>query len=225
MEQDDLLKKLQDLLQEAGPGQRIPSERQLAEQWEVSRTALRHRLRMLEAMGALERRGSAGTFTHIMEPHNVAVALQTGLRASALGSASAFESVRVALERQAARLAALKRRPVAMAHVEEAVLRMEAADSAEQLYEADIDFHRSLFHASGDGALIFLSEAVSDLIARSVTERRTRMRKLATDREEMCTVHRNILEAINTGNPTTAMGAVDDHFDRINTGDGALQPK
>ena len=41
-----------------------------------------------------------------MQPHDVAIALQTGLQASALGSAESFQFVRVGLERQAARLAA-----------------------------------------------------------------------------------------------------------------------
>lgn len=213
--EDDLLRKLRDLLQEAGPGQRIPSERELAQRWGTSRTALRHRLRMLEAMGALQRRGAAGTFTHVMQPHDVAIALQTGLQASALGSAESFQFVRVGLERQAARLAAQKRRPVDIAHVENAVLRMEAADSGQEMYEADLDFHRSLFKASGDAALIFFSEAVGDLIARSVTERRARMEKLEHDRDEMCSLHRKILDAINDQDPAAAMNAMDNHFDRI----------
>lgn len=215
MVDDDLLQKLLDLIQEAGPGQRIPSERELVKRWGTSRSALRNRLRVLEAMGALERRGAAGTYTQVMKPQHVAAALQTGLHASILGSPSSFQSVRVALEREAARLAAQHRRPVAIAHAEEALMRMEDASTAQQMYEADVDFHRALFQASGNAGLIFLSEAVGDLIARSVTERRGRMQKLSEDKEEMRTLHRNILEAVNSGNPEAAMNSIDNHFDRL----------
>jgi len=123
--------------------------------------------------------------------------------------------VRVALEREAARLAAQHRRPVAIAHVEEAVMRMEDAPTAQQMYEADVDFHRALFQASGNAGLIFLSEAVGDLIAQSVTERRGRMQKLSEDKEEMRVLHRNILEAVQSGDSEAAMHSIDNHFDRL----------
>ena len=215
MSDDNLLDRLLELVDEVGPDQRIPSERDLAERWGCSRTALRDRLRMLEAMGALERKGAGGTYTRVMKPQDVAVALRTGLHASALSSATAFQSVRVALEREAARLAATAGKPVPIAHVEEAVMRMEAATDPDELYAADLEFHKALFQASGDAALIFLSEAVGDLIAQSVTERRARMRTLSSDAEVLRSLHRNILDALKSGSPGEAMNAMDEHFARI----------
>lgn len=215
MSDDDLFERLLRLVGEVGPDHRIPSERDLAEQWGCSRTALRDRLRMLEAMGALERKGAGGTYTRVMKPGDVAMALQTGLHASALSSAAAFQSVRIALEREAARLAAIGGKPVPIAHVEEAVLKMETATHPDELYAADMDFHRALFQASGDAALIFLSEAVGDLIARSVTERRARMQTLSSDKEVLRTLHRNILDALKSRNSTAAMQAIDEHFARV----------
>lgn len=215
MSDDLLLGRLLDLVAEVGPDQRIPPERELAERWGCSRPALRDRLRILEAMGALERKGSGGTYTRVMTPRDVSVALKTGLHASALSSAAAFQSVRVALEREAARLAAAVGKPVPIAHVEEAVLRMEAATDPDDLYAADLEFHKALFRASGDAALIFLSEAVGDLVAQSVTERRARMRKLSADTEVLRSLHRNILEALKSGSPSDAMDAMDEHFARI----------
>jgi GntR family transcriptional repressor for pyruvate dehydrogenase complex len=212
---DDLFDRLLSLVGEVGPDQRIPSERDLAEQWGCSRTALRDRLRKLEAMGALERKGAGGTYTRVMKPGDVAMVLQTGLHASALSSPAAFQSVRVALEREAARIAAIWGKPVPIAHVEEAVLRMESATHPDELYAADMDFHRALFQASGDAGLIFLSEAVGDLIARSVTERRARMQTLSSDAEVLRTLHRNILDALKSRSPTAAMQAMDEHFARV----------
>jgi DNA-binding FadR family transcriptional regulator len=212
---DELLSKVLALIEEVGPGGRIAPERELSERLHASRTALRSRLRMLEAVGALERRGSAGTFARTMAPGDVADALRIGLAASPLASGEAFQSVRVALERQAAKQAAEQIHPVPLAYAEEAVMRMERSEEPEELYEADLDFHRHLFQASGDKALIFFAEAVSDLLAASVTARRERMRALSSDVEEMRTLHRGILDAIKQRDPEAAMTAVDRHFDRI----------
>jgi len=214
---DELLNKLLVLIEEVGPGGRIPPERELSELLRASRTALRSRLRMLEAVGALERRGSAGTYARTMAPGDVADALRLGLAASPLASGESFQSVRVALERQAAKQAAEQAHPVPVAYAEEAVMRMERSVDPEELYEADLDFHRYLFQASGDKALIFFSDAVGDLLAASVTARRERMRALSSDVEEMRTLHRDILDAIKRQDAAEAMKAVDRHFDHIDT--------
>jgi GntR family transcriptional regulator len=59
---------LRNLLQEAGmsSGDRIPSERELADRFGISRMTVRKALNQLVASGQLERRGTAGTF--IPEP-------------------------------------------------------------------------------------------------------------------------------------------------------------
>lgn len=215
--EDDLLLKLLELMEKAGADQRIPSERELVAQWGSSRTALRHRLRMLEAMGALERKGSAGTYTRTVKPHDMAAALKIGLHSSALSSPLAFQPVRVALERQAAKMAAEDFKPVPVAHAEEAVMRMEKSTSPDELYAADIDFHQAIFRASGDPALLFFASAVGDLIADSVSSRRARMLRLADDVDEMRLLHRAILEAVKDKDPAKAMAAMDHHFDRIDS--------
>lgn len=215
MAEDELMQRLLDLVSELGPGQRVPAERQLEDDWGVSRAALRHRLRLLEAMGAVERRGSAGTFTRILQPVDVAAILRVGLNASDLADAAAFRSLRAALETEAALLAARKGRPVPVAHIEEAVLRMESAEDAKTLYEADLAFHQALFKACGDPGLIFFYEALADLFTRSVAERRLRMNTLSSDVEMMRTLHRAILEAVKSRDESAAAGAMREHFDRI----------
>ncbi|HYI34838.1 MAG TPA: hypothetical protein VEX88_15370 [Glaciibacter sp.] len=52
-----------------------------------------------------------------------------------------------------------------------------------------------MFHASGDEALIFFSEAISNLLAASVAARRQRVLALAPDIDEMRFLHRSVLDA------------------------------
>lgn len=212
---DPLLTALLQIVEDTGPGGRIPPERELAELVGASRTAVRSRLRELESAGALERRGSAGTFARTMAPRDVAEALRLGLSASPLGKGEAFQTIRVALERQAAKMAATRQSPVPIAYAEEAVLQMESTTDATHLYEADLAFHRSLFRASGDDALIFFSEAIGDLLTASVVLRRQRMMALESDIEEMRMLHRSILEAVKSGDANASMAAMDRHFEHI----------
>jgi DNA-binding GntR family transcriptional regulator len=65
--------------------------------------------------------------------------------------------------------------------------------------------------------LIFFSSAVGDLIADSVSSRRSRMLRLANDVDEMRVLHRAILEAVKAKDPAAAMAAMDGHFDRIDS--------
>lgn len=215
MGQDELLERLLAFISELGPDQRIPAERQLGDEWGVSRGALRHRLRLLEAMGVLERRGSAGTFTKTLQPSDVATILRVGLNASELADPASFRPIRAALEIEASLLAARNAAPVPVAYIEEAVLAMEAADDLQTMYEADLDFHRALFKACGDPGLQFFYAALQDLVVKSVSERRIRMYTLAADVELMRTLHRNILVAIQSHDEDAAVAAMRDHFDRI----------
>jgi GntR family transcriptional repressor for pyruvate dehydrogenase complex len=193
------------------PGQRLPSEREQAQQLGVSRTALRDRLRYLESMGILERRTGAGTFVRGLRPETVTESLALGLMASQITLSSLY-SVRVALERQAAIEAALAQNPVSTAYMAAAVQRMERTDDGEELYAADVAFHRALFVASDSPALQFIGDALSGVLSRSVRQRQDRIQQLTHDRDHIRLLHREIYEAIAAADPTAAMRAVDEHF-------------
>ncbi|MFJ2034188.1 FadR/GntR family transcriptional regulator [Streptosporangium sp. NPDC087985] len=57
-----VLSQLQDVVDQLQPGDRLGSERELAEKLKVSRVSVREALRALESMGKVEIRRSAGTF-------------------------------------------------------------------------------------------------------------------------------------------------------------------
>ncbi|MFI6628637.1 GntR family transcriptional regulator [Nonomuraea fuscirosea] len=95
------------MIRELGKGARMPPERELAERLGVSRGALRDRLRLLEGFGVLSRRQGSGTYVRRLAPEGLEFALDLALSASHL-SIESLHSVRVALERQAARKAALR---------------------------------------------------------------------------------------------------------------------
>jgi len=211
---DRIFESLVELHGRLGPGKRLPAERALAEEWGISRVTLRDRVRQLEALGLLEKRGTAGTFTRDIDPTDLARLLSVGFRATPLADAATFESVRIALDRQAVLLAAERREPVPLAYAEKAVRVMESSADPDALLAADRAFHRSLIEASGDRGLIFFAEAVDDLIAQSLAARGSGSHRLE-HREAFVTMHRRLLDAVTGGDRHTVLDAVQHHYDDL----------
>ncbi len=224
---DPVLQALLELASTLRTGDRLPAERDLALQLSVSRGALRDRIQTLEAMGLVERRVGSGAFIRSIGPETVAAILSLGALSSGLTVAS-MQPVRVALERQAAKDAASRSLPAPTAIMATMVKRMSQTDDPDELYEADIRFHRALFEASDSPALIFFSQALAAVLSQSVEQRRARMLSLQDDVELMTAVHGDICKAIVAGDERAAMDAVDRHFAVIsaNSGDrGRSVPK
>ncbi|WP_162144868.1 FadR/GntR family transcriptional regulator [Arthrobacter castelli] len=198
-----LVKQIKDMK----PGDRLLSERELAEDLGVSRTALRDRVGRLQSMGILERRGRAGTFVVGLRPETISEVLMLGLMASDL-TVESIVTVRVALERQAAIEAAGSHDHVSIAHMAVAVDSMEATDDGERLRQADLDFHQALFEASGSKALQFFSQVLSQVLAETIQSL-----SLSKDRLTMRKVHRDILEAVQAQDHDAVLAAIDQHFE------------
>lgn len=75
----DIIGELQSLIKEQGIqyGDKLPSERHLAEQLQVSRTAVREALRSMELLGLIETRRGEGTFLSDFKKHQLVEVLST----------------------------------------------------------------------------------------------------------------------------------------------------
>ena len=203
------------LIRQLAPGDRLPGERELATTLNVSRAALRDRLSQLEGLGVLERRTGSGTYVRGLEAANLTSALDLAVSASRL-SLSALNSVRVALERQAAREAARLAEPVPIAYMRKAVKTMEEPTAGDpDIFQADLSFHRALFNAAANPALSFFADALRGVLKEDLAKRRERMRLLPDDRQMMIDVHLAIYDAVQSGDEEAAMQAIDHHFDII----------
>ncbi|MBU2698476.1 MULTISPECIES: FadR/GntR family transcriptional regulator [Pimelobacter] len=214
---DPLSVALAELIQGIQPGDRLPSERDLAVRLDVSRTALRDRLGMLEGLGVLRRRTGAGTFVETLRPDALAFALNLAISSSHLPLAS-LESVRIALERQAAAEAARRADPVLIAYMKRAIDTMAATELSADVLVADRAFHQSLLRAAGNPSLTFFAEALSNVLTKDLAERSERLsqERLSTSRQALLVDHHTrIYDAIVAGDPDAAMRAVDEHFDAI----------
>lgn len=190
------------------PGQKLPSERELAERFQVSRASLREAIRALEMEGLVVIRPGAGTFVS-EEGFDAAMdVLANRLLAEREELADVME-LRLVLEPQITALAAQRATPADFDRLE-AILQ----DQAEQIQRgetgvvADTAFHSAVAAASHNRALERLSITLVEILAP------VRDESLQTTERSYWSMesHRIVLEAIRAGDADVARQAMIDHI-------------
>ncbi|MBX9457018.1 MAG: FadR family transcriptional regulator [Rhizobium sp.] len=149
------------------PGEKLPTEQQLADRFGVSRNVLREAVAKLRADGVVETRQGIGTF--ILEPEKRqvvridAATLQDGENMERL-----FE-LRCVLETEAASLAAVRGGDADLARIKAAVDRMGGEERWEEgSIDADLEFHREIARATGNGFFFTFITFIGERIRGSI---------------------------------------------------------
>jgi DNA-binding FadR family transcriptional regulator len=147
-------------------GERLPSEAELARQFDVSRTTVREALRSLSTENLIRKIPGAGggSFVRSVDHSSLTEALGESMsNLLALGNID-FEEValvRQHLEVPAVRLAATHRSPDDLAHLQDIVARQKVISVEDPTVpELDKDFHGTIANASGNRVLASLIVAV-----------------------------------------------------------------
>lgn len=189
------------------PGDRLPTERELAREMGVSRPTVRAGLRSLAAMGLLQARRGAGTFipeapTLDSEPLSLLAALHDF-------SVDEIFEARSVLEVSAVGLSAQRATPDQTAGMAELLAGMFAAlDDPQAFLVQDVRFHRAVAAGSNNSVLAALVEMVSALLY----ERRRTTVERARDLRESAEMHRRIYECIRRRDSAAARAAMADHL-------------
>ncbi|MFC4223518.1 FadR/GntR family transcriptional regulator [Lysinibacter cavernae] len=142
-------------------GQKLPGETTLAAQLEVGRSTVREAIRELSGKGMLESRQGSGVFVTALEPNDD---VEASLRAADI---LMVIEARIAIEAEAARLAAQRRTPSDLRAITKALADRGDADSAatpsgstvETYVDIDMAFHRAVIRASHNPVLEDLFDA------------------------------------------------------------------
>lgn len=190
---------------------RLPTERQLAETFGISRRSVRRALEVLEAEGLVWRRQGAGTFA--------------GPRPDTLGDYpdsnpdfSEVMEVRLRLEPQLAQLAALRATTADVARMRDILGRLDATDDADGRELWDSALHREIARAAGNKFFLAIFDSMDqarhDEAWRALRERaRSRANLSQTMRQ-----HRDLVDAIADHDPVRAGAAMRAHLVALHDG-------
>jgi GntR family transcriptional repressor for pyruvate dehydrogenase complex len=195
------------------PGALLPSQGALAEQLGVSRLVIREATRTLEARGLLETAQGRRLAVAAPGPAALSHLLDLAIRRD---SDALFEliEVRLAIEVQAARLAAERSTDADVRAMDSAIAAMEelSEDDLDGLVRVDLDFHVGLVRAAGNDLLRLLVEALAEPLraSRRQSFRGLRNRGLALD--VVVSAHRRILDGVRARDDGAAARAMADHL-------------
>ncbi|MFB8004328.1 FadR/GntR family transcriptional regulator [Nocardia sp. NPDC056000] len=181
-------------------GHRLPGETTLAAQLGVGRSTLREAIRELAGRGVLESRQGAGVFVTSLD---VAEDWDTVLRRADI---AAVIEARIAIEAEAAALAAARRTPADLRNILRALTaRAEADASIEALVDADTAFHRTVVVAAHNDILLEMFNAFVPRLRRSMIDM-LRIRPIA-DPPADHHAHEDLYVAIRARKPDVAATA------------------
>ena len=193
-------------------GDQLPSERELAEQFTVSRIAVREAVKALQEKGLVEIRPGRGTFIVNGMPDKVRASLSLLMMfGSAEGSANLVE-VREILEPEIAALAATRITQEQISAMSEAVEIMEQAlDNVDTFVEADLDFHLALAQATQNPLIPILMDSIIALLR----EQRKRIALINGGLQRGQYHHKRILDSVIQHDPKAARQAMQLHLQQV----------
>jgi DNA-binding FadR family transcriptional regulator len=200
------------------PGERLPSERDLARRLEVGRSSVREAIASLQVHGVIETRPGSGSFVAADAVERVQAAASAGVSASPHdASPSALLEARSLLEPRIAALAARHGRPDPFA--EELLARMDrATDGADgaDWNEGDRLFHRQIAVMTDNPVLIALAHHIAAVMDQPLWQRLRDESVAVPGRARLhAAEHRMIYEAIVDGDPDAAAFYATQHIQRV----------
>ena len=202
---------------ELKPGDKIPTEPELAEELQVGRNSVREAIRILVAYGVLEIRRPEGTFvcngfsTQIINPMIYQVILQkegsyddliglrkiieNGIMTLLMEQRMSAESYKAISKSCDKLLKELKREP----------------EDVEKILEADIEFHKKVAEATENSLVMVVHDVIIQLTRASIKKTIEKVIEKG-DKEYLEFTHKNLLEKLNGDNVNALYQAINDSY-------------
>ncbi|WP_141431383.1 FadR/GntR family transcriptional regulator [Bacillus sp. 03113] len=195
------------------PGDRLESVQQLAENFNVGRSAIREALTALSAMGLIEIKQGEGTFVKAFEATQLTFPLSTAILMNKEDVLHLLE-VRKILETGTAALAAKNRTEDDLIAILTSLNEMKVATGNEELGEkSDFLFHLALANASHNPLLANLLTYVSGLMVETMKEtRKLWLFSKQTTIQQLYEEHDHIYSAIKNRDEESAREAMLSHL-------------
>jgi GntR family transcriptional repressor for pyruvate dehydrogenase complex len=194
------------------PGDQLPAERELAQQFGVSRTAVREAVKTLCEKGLVEAYSGRGTFVTSGKPQSAKHSLPWLVNNGDPQNARYVTELREILEPEFTALAAARIEEQQLAMMREAIDVMDRSMQDPDAYiEADLDFHLALAEAAGNPLILSLL----DSIVAVLREERLGVFAVPGGPTRGQIHHKLILKAIQRRDPAKARRAMIGHMQQI----------
>ena len=194
------------------PGQQLPAERDLAQRFGVSRTAVREAVKALSEKGLVEAYSGRGTFVTSGSSKAMRHSLDLLIRITQQEGTMYLAELRQVLEPEIAALAASRIEEQLLITMREAVAAMDRSLHNPSAYiEADLDFHLALAEAVGNPLILSLLDSIVELLR----EQRSRIFNVDGGPERGQFHHKRILHAIEAHDPEAARQAMREHLEQV----------
>lgn len=191
------------------PGDQLPAERELAQRFGVSRTAVREAVKALSEKGLVESFSGRGTFITDGTSHAIQKSIDLMAKIGQPDGLAHLAEARAILEPEIAALAAGRIEEQHLVTMREAYQVMErSANDPEAYIEADLDFHLSLAEAASNPIILSLIDSIVGLLR----EQRMRIFKVEGGPQRGQFHHKQILDAVERRDPKAARRAMQAHL-------------
>jgi GntR family transcriptional repressor for pyruvate dehydrogenase complex len=190
-------------------GDILPSERELGDQFGVSRTVIREAIRALATRGVVEVQSGRGVRVIALDTASVTEAMSLLLRGGSAIDFGKVHEVRMMLETHIAGVAAERATPEDLAELEELMEAWVAAgDDLEATSRVDVDFHRAIAKSARNELYLVLLDSISG----ALLENRRATLALEHSHAKVLDEHRAVVAAIKAHDPEAARRAMETHL-------------
>ncbi|MCW8107087.1 GntR family transcriptional regulator [Alteromonas ponticola] len=195
-------------------GQKLPPERELAAQFEVSRPSLREAIGNLQARGLIERKQGGGTYVSrdinaaVMDPLMALISRRPETQFDLL-------EFRHALEGMSAYYAALRGQPEDYSALEEALAKLPSEGSSQSLRdlaEGLGQFYLTMAKASHNMVLLHVMRTMQSMLVDNIERNLTILSKHVDVNDNLAAQRKTIVAAIAKRDPEAARQACNDHL-------------
>ena len=192
-------------------GEKLPPERELAEQFAVSRTAVREAIKILREKGYIEIQSGRGTFVTNTAPNSMRHSFDLLMKFGSVDGSANLVEVREILEPEIAALAATRMTDEFLSDMQEAYDAMESATDVDLFVEADLDFHLTLAEATQNPIIPAMMDSIIDLLR----EHRKRIGLAHDGLVRGQYHHKKILDAVRRRDSQGARLAMKEHLQQV----------
>jgi GntR family transcriptional repressor for pyruvate dehydrogenase complex len=195
-------------------GDKLPPERELVEQLQVSRTSIREAIRALQIIGLVECKQGGGNFIResfensLFEPLSIMFVLQNSRPEEIL-------ELRKIVEVETAALAAEKIEEKELQEIQSILEQMRESDDEEKNTLLDKELHYKIAHASRNFLVVNVLSAISSLVDSFIKDAREMILKQNENKEVLLYHHENIYHALLEHDKGKAAKAMRKHLDFI----------